>query len=76
MAAAKEQFTCSHDGCRAILPGSYKNSEIPPGWTVGRIEEHHTTTVSLYYIYLCPLHKLASTKRQLTLSFTTPGAHS
>jgi hypothetical protein len=70
--AAKEQFTCSHQGCQAKLPGSYRGAEIPPGWTVGRIEEHRKTTIVLYYIYLCPLHTLASMERQTSLPFTTP----
>lgn len=79
MTTATEQFSCSHDGCQAKLPGSYRGSEVPPGWTVGRIEEHQKTTISLYYIYLCPLHKLSSVERQPSLPFpntdhNTPGA--
>ena len=74
MPPSPEQFTCSHDGCDTRLPNSYRGEEIPPGWTVGRIEEHHNATISLYYIYLCPRHKLSSMERQASLPFTDLGA--
>jgi hypothetical protein len=71
VSAAGERYTCSHVGCLARLPGSYRGTEIPPGWTVARIEEHTVTTVNLYYIYLCPRHKLTSTERQTSLPFVS-----
>jgi len=62
-----EEFSCSHDGCGERLPGSHQGHEIPPGWTISRVEEHHADTISLYYVYLCPRHKLTSTDRQTNL---------
>lgn len=65
--ATTEEFTCSHDGCQERLPSSHFGQEIPPGWTVARVEEHHDNTISFYYVYLCPRHKLTSTERQTNL---------
>ena len=63
----KRKYECSHEGCDERLPNSYQNQEIPPGWTVARIEEHGTGSIQFYYIYLCPKHMISSTERQTTL---------
>ena len=57
-------WICSHNKCEERLPNSHLGQEIPPGWTVGRIEEHGTNTVKRYYIYLCPRHIIATADRQ------------
>ena len=62
-----ESFVCSHDGCNTRLPNSHMGQEMPPGWTVARVEEHNADTVKIYYIYLCPSHRLTTTERQTNL---------
>jgi len=60
----KQKFTCSHEGCDEHLPGSHQGQEIPPGWTVARVEEHGAGSIRFYYLYLCPKHMITSTERQ------------
>lgn len=63
----ENMFVCSHPGCHERLPGSHQGQEIPPGWTVARIEEHGKSTIKCYYLYLCPEHVIASAGRQAKL---------
>jgi hypothetical protein len=68
MSKFPDLLVCSHSGCVANIP---RHAQIGNGWTVGRIEENHKNTVTLYYLYLCPLHKLTSIDRQPSLPFTS-----
>ena len=63
----KSWYVCSHSGCGERLPGSHQGQEIPPGWTVARLEEHGKTTIKCYYLYLCSKHVVASASRQTNL---------
>ena len=67
MMTDKQKFTCSHEGCDEHLPGSHPGQEIPPGWTVARVDEHGAGSIRFYYLYLCPKHMITSTERQATL---------
>ena len=49
------------------LPNSHQGQEIPPGWTVARVEEHSAGSILFYYIYLCPRHIITTTERQTSL---------
>jgi len=65
--SAEQKFQCSHEGCNERLPGSHLYQEIPPGWTVARVEEHGTGSIKFYYVYLCPKHMITSANRQTAL---------
>jgi hypothetical protein len=76
MPEGKDDLVCSHFGCDTKVPGNSRSSSFPSGWTVGRIEEYHSQTITTFYIYLCPLHRLGSLARQSQLPFLSPGATS
>lgn len=60
-------FTCSHPGCEERLPGSRAGQEVPPRWTVVRVEEHASAHTLIFYLYLCPRHTLSTAERQAQL---------
>jgi len=66
------KHACSHEGCEEALPED--ESKIPPGWTVARVEEYKVQTISLYFIYLCPKHTLATVGKQVSLFEEAPTA--
>lgn len=64
---SERKFECSHYGCNEHLPNNHLGQEIPPGWTVARVEEHGAVSIRFYYVYLCPKHMITSTEHQPAL---------
>ena len=58
---ADESKSCSREGCESTLPAG---TEIPPGWTVGRMETYGVEKVTVYYLYICPRCVLSADKKQ------------
>lgn len=57
----EESRSCSREGCESKLPAG---TEIPPGWTVGRMENYSVERVTVYYVYICPGCVLSADKKQ------------
>lgn len=67
---ADKRGGCVHEGCPEILP---RAPQIPPGWTVAKVEEHRDGSILTYVIYCCPGHKLATVPAQAQLFEEVPG---
>lgn len=48
---AEEVKKCSRVDCLSKLPAG---TQIPEGWTVGRMETYGRETVEVFYVYICP----------------------
>lgn len=47
------------------MPGDA--AKVPAGWTVARVEEYKERSIDVYFIYLCPGHKLTTANKQTSL---------
>jgi hypothetical protein len=68
---APEKQPCAHDSCPSELPSD--ENEIPPGWSVIRMETYTKQNVVTTYYYVCPNHRIVTTDRQKSL-FEVQGA--
>lgn len=59
--AGEEPRSCSRDGCESKLPSG---TEIPPGWTICRVEAYGVEKVTVYYLYICNGCVLSADKKQ------------
>jgi hypothetical protein len=42
-------------------------SKVPAGWTIARVEEYKEKSIAVYFVYLCPDHKLTTANKQASL---------
>jgi hypothetical protein len=58
-------MNCSH--CDLPMPRDPDGFEIPVGWTVVRLEQHHKLELTITYLYLCSRCMISTSSRQTSL---------